>query len=126
MGNILIDEFYLNSVIFNGNETYHIDGFKGPFAKQAKKMLEIKTVIKKMEIEYPKPIQNVLKIIEEFKSIKTRDLSSKSKIGGAKLREILELLTNRGVIEETLIKGDKAGRPKRIFSLSDEVELKEI
>ena len=121
MGNILIDEFYLNSVIFNGNETYHIDGFKGPFAKQAKKMLEIKTVIKKMEIEYPKPIQNVLKIIEEFKSIKTRDLSSKSKIGGAKLREILEFLANSGVIEETLIKGNKAGRPKRMYSISDDV-----
>ena len=44
MGNILLDEFYLNSIIFNEDEVYHFDGFKGPFAKQAKNMLEIKFI----------------------------------------------------------------------------------
>ena len=34
MGNILIDENYLNSIIFKENSAFHIDGFRGPFAKQ--------------------------------------------------------------------------------------------
>jgi hypothetical protein len=49
--------------------------------------------------------------------IKTRDLSSKSKIGGAKLREILEFLVNQGIIEEFVVRDNKAGRPKREYSI---------
>ena len=63
MGNILIDENYLNSIIFKEDNTYHIDGFRGPFAKQAKKMLEVKTVKNKIKIVYPNSIKKVLIVI---------------------------------------------------------------
>ena len=66
---------------------------------------------------YPENIKNILKIIEVKKSIKTRDLSFKAKIGGAKLRDILDFLTKEGVIQEQLISGDGAGRPRRIYSI---------
>lgn len=117
MGNLLIDENYLNSIIFKENTAFLIDGFRGPFAKQAKKMLEIKTVKNKIKIVYPKPIKKILEAIKETNMIKTRDLSSKSKIGGAKLKEILAFLINEGLIEETVLKGEKAGRPKRVYSI---------
>lgn len=117
MGNILLDENYLNSIIFKEDETLHIDGFRGPFAKQAKNYLEVLTIIKRIEIEYPEPINKILDTIKETNMIKTRDLSSKSKIGGAKLREILEFLINEGLIEETVSKGEKVGRPKRMYSI---------
>lgn len=52
-------------------------------------------------------------------TIKTRDLSSTSKIGDAKLREILEFLTNEGLIEETIIRGKKVGSPKRMYSIAE-------
>jgi len=117
MGNILIDENYLNSIIFKEDETFHIDGFRSPFAKQAKNYLEVLTIIKRIEIEYPEPIKKILDTIKDTKIIKTRDLSSMSKIGGAKLREILEFLINEGLIEETISKGEKAGRPKRMYSV---------
>jgi len=117
MGNILIDEKYLNSIIFKENTAYHIDGFRGPFAKQAKKMLEIKTVKNRIKIVYPEPIKKILEAIKETDMIKTRDLSSKSKIGGAKLKEILTFLIEKGLIEETVLKGEKAGRPKHVYSI---------
>ena len=117
MGNILLDENYLNSISFKENETFHIDGFRSPFAKQAKNYLEVLTIIKRIEIEYPEPIKKILDTIKEAKTIKTRDLSSKSKMGGAKLREILEFLIDEGLIEETVLKGEKAGRPKRVYSI---------
>jgi len=75
------------------------------------------TIIKRIELEYPEPIKKILDTIKETKMIKTRDLSSKSKTGGAKLREILEFLIDEGLIEETVLKGEKAGRPKRIYSV---------
>ena len=117
MGNILLDENYLNSIVFKEDEVFHVDGFRGPFAKQAKDYLQVLNVVKRLEIEYPEPIQKVLNIIKEKKSIKTRDLSSMSKIGGAKLREILNFLIDQGILQETVIKDDKAGRPKREYSL---------
>ncbi len=118
MGNILLDENYLNSIVFKENEAYHFDGFRSPFAKQAKNYLEVLTVIKRIEIEYPEPIKKILDVIKETQTIKTRDLSSKSKVGGAKLNEILEFLLEEGLIEETIIKAEKAGRPKRVFSIA--------
>jgi len=117
MGNLLIDENYLNSIIFKEDTAFHIDGFRGPFAKQAKKMLEIKTIKNEIKIVYPKPIKKILEAIKETNMIKTRDLSSKSKIGGAKLKKILSFLINEGLIEETVLKGEKAGRPKRVYSI---------
>ncbi|MFX1374680.1 MAG: helix-turn-helix domain-containing protein [Promethearchaeota archaeon] len=119
MGNILLDENYLNSIVFKEDEVFHVDGFRGPFAKQAKGYLEVLNVVKRLEIEYPEPIQKVLNIIEENRSIKTRDLSSLSKIGGAKLREILDFLVSHGVLQEKVIKEDKAGRPKHEYVLID-------
>ncbi|MBY9008747.1 MAG: hypothetical protein KGD74_02640 [Candidatus Lokiarchaeota archaeon] len=117
IGNILIDENYLNSIIFKEDTAFHIDGFRGPFAKQAKKMLEIKTIKNKIKIVYPEPMKKILEAIKETNMIKTRDLSSKSKIGGAKLKEILIFLINEGLIEETVLKGEKAGRPKHVYSI---------
>jgi sugar-specific transcriptional regulator TrmB len=119
MGNILVDESYLNSIIFKEDEIFHTDGFRSPFAKQPKEYLKVLTVIKRIEIEYPKTIQNVLNVIKENDMIKTRELSSKSKLGGAKLREILEFLINEGVIKETAITGEKAGRPGRGYSIME-------
>jgi len=117
MGNILLDENYLNSIVFKEDDVFHVDGFRGPFAKQAKDYLQVLKVTKRLEIEYPEPILKVLNIIKENKTIKTRDLSSISKIGGAKLREILNFLIDQCILQEIVIKEDKAGRPKREYSL---------
>ncbi|MFX0021771.1 MAG: helix-turn-helix domain-containing protein [Candidatus Hermodarchaeota archaeon] len=117
MGNILLDENYLNSIVFKEDEAFHFDGFRSPFAKQAKNYLEVLSVVKRIEIEYPEPIKKILDTIKESKMIKTRDLSSISKMGGAKLKDILDFLLDEGLIEETIIKGEKAGRPKRVFSV---------
>ncbi len=117
MGNILLDENYLNSIIFKEDECFHINGFQGPYAKQAKNYLEVLTILKRIEIEFPEPIKKILNTIKVTKTIKTRDLSSKSKMGGAKLREILNFLINEGLIEETILKEEKAGRPRRIYSI---------
>jgi hypothetical protein len=115
MGNILIDENYLNSIIFDGDVAFHIDGFRGPFAKQAKTMLEIKTVKNKIKIVYPNPIKKVLSVIEEIDMIKTRDLSKTSGIGGGKLKEILNFLVREGVIKEH-IANEGVGRPGKYYS----------
>ncbi|MFW9901044.1 MAG: helix-turn-helix domain-containing protein [Candidatus Thorarchaeota archaeon] len=117
MGNILIDEDYLNSIIFKEDQTFHIDGFRGPFAKQAKNYLDVLTVIKRVEIEYPEPIKKILDTITVANTIKTRDLGRKVKISGAKLKEILEFLRNEGLIKEIVIKEEKAGRPKHLYSI---------
>jgi len=118
MGHILLDENYLNAIIFKENEAFHVDGFRGIFAKQAKDYLEVLTVIKKVAIEYPEPFQNVLDIIRKHNSIKTRDLSTKSKIGGGKLKEILIYLIKEGKIKE-IVDNEGIGRPASYYSIID-------
>jgi len=85
-------------------------------AISVRKMFDAKTCIKSVEIN-PDPIQNVLDLIKDQDNIKTRELSIKSKISGAKLREILKFLNNEGLIKEEIIKSEKAGRPKRVYSI---------
>lgn len=68
-------------------------------------------------MKFPEPIKEILDTIIENKMIKTRELSTKLKIGGAKLKDILDFLIDEGLIEETIIKGEKAGRPKHVFSI---------
>jgi len=116
MGHILIDEDYLNSVIFKEDDVFQVDGFRGPFAKQAKKMLEIKTVEKRIKIGYPRSFKEVLGVIDERNTIKTRDLSKSSGIGGTKLKEILNYLVREGVIKEH-IKSEGVGRPGIYYSI---------
>jgi len=119
MGNILVDEDLLNSIIFKDDEVYLIEGFPGNyFVQQAKSRLKnAKTIIKRMEMEYPKQYLDVISIIEQNQSIKTRDLSRKSKISGTILKQILDYLVRTGAIEENFIKGQGAGRPKRVYSI---------
>lgn len=85
-------------------------------ADGVRNMLNAKRVIKSIEIT-PELVQNILNVTQDHDAVKTRDLGIKSKIGGAKLREILDLLINQGLIKEEIIKGDKAGRPKRVYSV---------
>jgi hypothetical protein len=118
MGHILIDEDYLNSVIFKEDDVFQVDGFRRPFAKQAKKMLEIKTVEKRIKIGYPRSFKEVLGVIDERNMIKTRDLSKSSGIGGTKLKEILNYLVREGVIKEH-IKSEGVRRPGKYYSIVD-------
>jgi len=116
-GVILID-YYFNSVLFIEDSYFHFNGFYMPnMAVSVRKMLEAKTHIKSVEVN-PDPIQNVLDIIKEEEAINTRELSIKSRLSGAKLREILEFLIGQGVLKEELIKSDKVGRPKRVYSIT--------
>jgi len=115
-GAILVDN-YFNSVLFIDDKFFHFNGFYMPnMADGVRNMLNAKRVIKTIEIT-PELVQNILKVIQDHDAVKTRDLSIRSKIGGAKLREILNLLIDQGLIKEEIIKGDKAGRPKRVYSV---------
>lgn len=115
-GVILID-YYFNSILFIEDSYFHFNGFYMPnMTISVRKMFDAKTCIKSVEIN-PDPIQNVLDIIKDQNNIKTRELGIKSKISGAKLRDILDFLTNEGIIKEDVIKNEKAGRPKHVYSI---------
>jgi len=119
MGNILIDEYFLNSVVFQDDHIFHIDGFPGAsFVKQAKGYLVNNEVIKRMEMEYPETIRNVIGVIKEMDSIKTRDISARSRTGGGKLKQILEFLVKEGKLKETIVH-EGVGRPATYYSLSE-------
>ncbi len=119
-GMILIDEGYFNSVLFLDDVMFHFNGFFSSIVlNQANNMLEFKSAVKSVEIN-PESMQNILEIIKEVPSLKTRDLSEKSKIGGSKLRKILEFLINQDIVEEKIIKDDKAGRPCKIYLIKNE------
>ena len=117
MGNIIIDEDFFNSITFKGEEIFHVDGFRAPMvAIQTKGYLDNNNVIKRIEIEYPESIQNILSVIGGNISIKTRDLSKQSKVGGGKLKEYLQLLIKEGKIKET-VSNEGTGRPATYYSL---------
>jgi len=117
---VLVIDGYFNSVLFIEDSYFHFNGFYMPnMVQNIKNMLTSKTVIKSIQIN-PDPIQNILDIIQDQESIKTRDLSLKSKISGIKLKEILEYLLNEGLIKEEIIKSSGAGRPKHVFSIVEQ------
>jgi hypothetical protein len=119
----LIDGKYLNTVLFLNDDIFHFDGFYGTnFVQQSKRYLEVKTVIKRIKIEYPESFQNVLDILRNKKVISTQQLSIESKIGGGKLREILDYFIKIEEIEEKEIK-ESVGKPKKIYSLKEENTL---
>ncbi|MFW9781565.1 MAG: helix-turn-helix domain-containing protein [Candidatus Heimdallarchaeota archaeon] len=116
-GVFLIDEKYLNTVLFLNDDIFHFDGFFGSnFVQQSKRYLEVKTIIKRIKIEYPEPFQTVLNIIQDKENISTKELSIESKIGGGKLREILNYFINQGIVKEIEIKGD-SGKPRKEYIL---------
>ncbi len=116
-GVILVD-YYFNSVLFVDDSYFHFNGFYMPdMAMSVKKMFDAKTCIKSVEIT-PDPIQGILDIIKNQEKVKTRELSIKSKLSGARVREILEFLINEGLIKEEKIKSEKAGRPKYLYSIA--------
>jgi len=118
-GVILADD-YFNSVLFIDNAFFHFNGFYMPNTVQGvKNMLNAKNVIKEVEVN-PDPIQSIIDTITENKAIKTKDLSNEVKLGGTKLRELLDFLLSKGMIEEKIINDGKPGRPKRVYSIVEE------
>ncbi|MFW9987081.1 MAG: hypothetical protein ACFFC3_00300 [Candidatus Odinarchaeota archaeon] len=116
-GVILIDERFLNTVLFLNDDIFHFDGFHGiDFVKQSKQYLKVKTILKRIKIEFPEPIQTILEIIQNNTKITTKELSNQSKIGGGKLREILDFLIHKGIVKESKIKG-ASGKPKNEYTL---------
>lgn len=81
-------------------------------------MLKIKTIKKRIKLEYPTYVNRVLEILNE-KLYKTDELSKKSKIGGAKLKEVLDLLINEGKVEKSTL-SEGRGRPAAYYSLIDD------
>jgi response regulator of citrate/malate metabolism len=117
---VILTDDYFNSVLFIDDTFFHFNGFYMPNTVQGvKKMFNAKNVIKKVAIK-PEPIQSIINIISNNDSIKTNDLSSQVRLGGTKLREFLDFLLSKGVIEETVIKAGKPGRPKRVYSIVEE------
>jgi len=116
-GFILIDDGYFNTIGFKENEIFYIQGFFSKVVvQQTKSIFDAKNVIKKIETKYPESYQNVLDIIQEYNSIKTRDLSMLAGIGGAKLKAILRFLLDEEKIEE-IIESAGVGRPGIYYCL---------
>ncbi|MBD3256505.1 MAG: hypothetical protein GF383_15525 [Candidatus Lokiarchaeota archaeon] len=116
-GILMIDDFGFNTIIFQEDEILHFDGFTAPnLVAQSKKELMSKTKVKTIEINYPKPYQEIIDIISEKKKIKTRELSKLAGIGGSKLRNLLNFLIKDGKIQEK-IENEGVGRPASYFML---------
>jgi len=123
VGVILIDGKYLNAINFIDDDILHFDGFYGPtFVEQSKRFMEIKTVEKQIKIEFPEPIQTILDVIKAKQPIMTRELSTQSRVGGGKLREILNFLINEGIIKESEIKG-ATGKPRKEYTLASKLKI---
>ncbi len=116
-GLILVDGKYFNSILFIDDDIFHFDGFYNPnLVNQLKRYIDVKTVIKKVAIQNPDPVQYVLDLIRENQVITTRELSEKAKIGGSKIKEILTILINQQLIREIVIQG-KTGKPRHEYSI---------
>lgn len=123
VGVILIDGKYLNAINFIDDDIFHFDSFYGPtFVEQSKRFMEIKTVEKQIKIEFPEPIQTILDVIKAKQPIMTRELSTQSRVGGGKLREILNFLINEGIIKESEIKG-ATGKPRKEYTLASKLKI---
>jgi len=123
VGVILIDGKYLNAINFIDDDILHFDGFYGStFVEQSKRFMEIKTVEKQIKIEFPEPIQTILDVIKAKQPIMTRELSTQSRVGGGKLREILNFLINEGIIKESEIKG-ATGKPRKEYTLASKLKI---
>ncbi|MEJ2249649.1 MAG: helix-turn-helix domain-containing protein [Candidatus Lokiarchaeota archaeon] len=121
-GLILIDGKYLNTILFIDDDIFHFDGFFGPnFVQEAKRFLEIKTVKKRIQIDYPDSIQSVLNVIKKAGPISTSELSKEAKIGGTKLREALDFLKKEGMINEVKIQINKPGKPRLEYSINHKI-----
>jgi sugar-specific transcriptional regulator TrmB len=116
-GYILIDEGFFNTVGFMENDIFYTQGFYSKIIiSQIIDMFHLKTIVKQVELKYPKIYEKIIRIIEENKeSLKTRDLSKITGIGGTKLKKILNFLKNEGIIEEKINISSK-GRPGIYYS----------
>lgn len=123
VGVLLIDGKYLNAINFIDDDIFHFDGFYGPtFVEQSKRFMEINTVEKQIKIEFPEPIQTILDVIKAKQSIMTRELSTQSRVGGGKLREMLNYLINQGIVKESEIKG-ATGKPRKEYTLTSKLKI---
>lgn len=116
-GFILIDKGLFNSVGFMGNNMFYTQGFYSEsIISQMINMFQLKTIVRQVELKYPKIYERIIQIIEENEEpLKTRDLSKMTGVGGTKLKEILRFLKNEGIIEE-IIKNSSKGRPGIYYS----------
>ena len=116
-GYILIDKGFFNSVGFMGDNVFYTQGFYSEIIiSQIINMFHLKTIVKQVELKYPKIYEKIIQIIEENEEpLKTRDLSKITGVGGTKLKEILRFLKNEGSIEENVIISSK-GRPGTYYS----------
>ena len=116
-GIVLIDSLYFNTVLYIDDEIFHFDGFYGPYyAKESKKWLDIKSIVKKITISNSEQIHLVHNVIKKNGPITARELSRKTKIGGGKLKEIINFLLNEKLIDEK-IEQSGVGRPSKIYTI---------
>jgi predicted transcriptional regulator len=116
IGLVLIDGTLFNAINFIDDDIFHFDGFYGPgVVQQSRSFLSVKSIEKKIKIEYPTLFETVLNVIKKNKSISTRDLSTECKVSGSRLREILDYFLNKGFVKENEIKGE-IGKPRKEYS----------
>ena len=120
LGDLLVDGANLCAIVFHDDRVYHVNGFYGPlYVSQAKKLLEVKTVLKNIK-EDPEPIRAVIEAIDSHGGeAKTRDIGNASGLSGENLRKVLDYLLQQGTIKEEIIQGNGAGRPKKVYYLDD-------
>jgi sugar-specific transcriptional regulator TrmB len=116
IGLVLIDGTLFNAINFIDDDVFHFDGFYGPgVVQQSRSFLRVKSIEKKIKIEYPTLFETVLNVIKKNKSISTRDLSIECKVSGSRLREILDYFLNKGFVKENETKGE-IGKPRKQYT----------